>query len=36
MGVDGHGNKNSTSSPEFFLVTTVLEFFKTHRLIGWL
>ncbi len=36
MGVDGHGDKNSNSSLEFFLVTIVLEFFKTHRLIGWL
>jgi hypothetical protein len=36
MGIDGHGNKNSNSSPEFFLITTVLEFLKTHRLFGWL
>jgi hypothetical protein len=36
MGVNGHGNKNSSSSPEFFWVTTVLEFLKTHGLIGWL
>jgi hypothetical protein len=34
MGVNCHGNKNSSSSPEFFLVTTKLEFLKTHRLIG--
>ncbi len=36
IGVYGHGNKNSNSSPEFFLVTNVLEFLKIHRLIGWL
>jgi hypothetical protein len=36
MGVNGYGNKNSSSGPEFFLVTTVLEFLNTHRLIGWL
>jgi len=36
MGIDGHGNKNSNSSPELFLITTVLEFLKTHRLFGWL
>ncbi len=36
IGVNGHGNKNSNSSLEFFLVTNVLEFLKIHRLIGWL
>jgi hypothetical protein len=34
MGVDCHGNKNSSSNPEFFLVTTILQVLKTHRLIG--